>query len=469
MLPKPENHAIWPCVILADEPTVMTITAQEKAFLFPEGQSYDLTIISINEDEPFYYEPKTHRHLTVDAHEGVLRFEAVFPGEQEHLIILEREGKKLQEFTIFSLYEDLYRLEALRGDLHAHSFRSDGKRDPAALAGHFREQGYDFFALTDHNRFYPGGEIDETYSGIQLGITRVLGEEVHTPGTSVHIVHVGGQSSVAGTYVHHPDVYARELSDCEQRIPGHVPEKYRSRYACAMWATERIHQAGGLAIFPHPYWRPGASRMYNVCDEFTLLLLNSGMFDAYELAGGMGQPGVNRSVALWGELRAQGAAFPVVGSSDVHGLENSVSFPYLFTLCFAEANSNDSICEAVKNGLCVAVETSMDGTEYRCYGSLRLVTYAQFLLKTFFPRRLRICQGEGAAMRAYALGDADAVLIESQVQQSEVFRKRFFGRLPAPLPSAAMLAFEAKWREVQLAGPLTKGGRIDAPPVTRQI
>ena len=469
MLPAPINYAIWPSVIPADQPALMTIAAEEKAFLFPDEQSYDLTIISVNEDEPFYYEPVTHKHLQAVSANGVLTFEFTFSGEQEHLILLEREGKTLQKFTVFSLREDLYALTPFKGDLHAHSYRSDGKRDPAALAGHFREQGYDFFALTDHNRYYPGGEIDETFEGVQLGLCRVYGEEVHAPGTGIHIVHVGGKSSVADIYVHHPQAYEQEIAAYEDHVPAHVPEKYRSRYARAMWATERIHQAGGLAIFPHPYWRPGASRIYNVCDELAQLLLTSGMFDAYELAGGMKQPGVNRSVALWGELRSQGYSFPVVGSSDVHGLENSESFPYLFTLCFARENTNDSLMEAVRNGLCVTVETSFDGREYRCYGSLRLVTYAHFLLAHFFPRMLRICQGEGPAMRAYAMGLADAALIECQVRQSLAFRDRFFGRLAAPLPSAGILAFEQKWREVQLNGPLTKGGRIDAPPITRQI
>jgi len=119
----------------------------------------------------------------------------------------------------------------------------------------------------------------------------------------------------------------------------------------------------------------------------------------------------------------------------------------------------------------VAVEASgsEENRQYRCYGSLRLMTYAQYLLTHFFPRQQRICQGEGVAMRAYAMQDADAALIELQVRQTEKFRGRFFGRLPAPLPSPAVLSFENKWRVEQLNGPLTKGGTVDTPPFTRQI
>ena len=302
-------------------------------------------------------------------------------------------------------------------------------------------------------------------------MVRIPGEEVHAPGTVVHIVHVGGKSSVADWYVHNREEYEKQIQHYESTVPDHIPEKYRIRYARMQWVTDRIYQAGGLAIFPHPYWRPNASRMYNVCDEFARLLLTSGMFDAYELLGGMGQPGNNRSIALWGELRAEGYRFPAVGSSDVHGLDHSISFPHLFMLCFAKENTNDSVIEAVRSGLTVAVEASgsEDDRQYRCYGSLRLVTYAQFLLQHYFPRRQRICQGEGPAMRAYAMGDAEATLVECQAAQSEKFRKRFFGHLPAFAPDADTLAFEAKWREVQLNGPLTKGGTIEAPPVTRKL
>lgn len=471
MLPTPRNYAIWPSVIPADVVSEMTIVPNEKAFLLKEGQEYKLTVIAVNADEPDYYHVSRREILTGIACGGVLRFSFTFSGEQEHLILLECEDQKLAEFNVYSLYEDLYRLIPLKGDLHAHSFRSDGQRDPAALAGHYREQGYDFFALTDHNRYYPGGEIDETYDQVEMSLFRVFGEEVHAPRSPVHIVHVGGKSSVTDLYVHQREEYDRIVEEYKANVPDSIPAQYKERYALAQWATDRIHEAGGLAIFAHPFWRPGASRMYNVCSDFARLLLKSGMFDAYELIGGMGQPGNNLSVAMWNDLRAEGLRIPVVGSSDVHTLEKAATFPNMFTLCFAESNDNDAVISAVKNSLCVAVEAT--GTEYerhyRCYGSFRLVAFAQYLLNHYFPVYTRICQGEGVSMRAYAMGEADKALIELQAAQAKSYTARFFGRIPAHLPSADVLAFEEKWRAVHLNGPLTRGGTVDAPPITRKI
>ena len=379
--------------------------------------------------------------------------------------------EKVADLYVYSLNEDLYALRPMRGDLHSHTFRSDGKRDPAALAGYYRENGYDFFALTDHNRFYPGGEIDETYSGVDTGFLRVRGEEVHTPGSIIHIIHIGGRESVANIYIHERERYEQGVVECLARVPESVPEIYRDKYARAMWATERIHEVGGLAIFVHPYWRPKAIR-YNICDELSCILLMSGMFDGFELIGGQEQLGNNRSVVLWLELRAQGLRIPVVGSSDVHGTHRSKTFPNCFTICFARDNSEEAVIEAVRNGMTVAVDAK--GYEYDryydVYGSLRLMSYAQFLMQYYFPVQERLCEGIGVAMRAYAMGEADAAVIELQKKLVEDHRARFFGEKPPVLPTKKMLDFENRWRETHIKqGPVTKGSAVDSEKITRQI
>ena len=462
MLPDPKKYFIYPSVMPADKKVTMQILPAERAFLLFEGEEYKLRLIDVNGDELSYHRPTSHRYLTATAKDGILTFEWEFEGEGEHLITLYYQDKPLQDFVVYSLFEDLYALTPLRGDLHGHSCRSDGVQDPAAVAGHYREMGYDFFALTDHNRYYPGGEIDETYKGVRLGITRVKGEEIHGPGSVVHIVHVGGKASVAERYVHHYEAFEKEIAENYlPRVPANVPAKYHDRYAKAMWAVDRIHEADGLAIFPHPYWRT-AAKVYNVNDEFTRILLKSGMFDAIELSGGMSPAGINRFVALWGEVRAEGVNIPVVGSSDVHTMYDGSSFPNNFTVCFAEKNENDAIMAAVKAGLSVAVEST--GTEYerhyRCYGSLRLVSYAQYLLEHYFPRLQRVCQGEGVAMRAYAMGGTDAALIEQQVALTAQYSSTFFGRELPALPSDEVKDYVARWRETQMNGPETRGSSI---------
>ena len=465
MLPTPEIYSIWPAVVPANTESKMTILANERAYLFHEGAQYQIAIVAVNSDES-YYKLFARKYVDVVAHDGVITFSFLFEKEQEYTILLTEAGKTISTLHVYSLYEDLYRLTPLKGDLHSHSCRSDGERDPAAHAGHYREQGYDFLALTDHNRYYPGGEIDEVYGNANTGLIRIPGEEVHSPGSSIHIVHVGGKKSVADIYVNHRQDYENALLEYYKKVPDYVPENLRERYGQAMWATDAIHEAGGLAIFPHPFWRPKGSLTFNVFDEFAAMLLKSGMFDAYELVGAMEQTDLNRSVAFWADLRSEGYPIKVVGSSDVHAYENCVHFPFYYTICFAEKKEADSIVNAVRSGWSVAVESyGSDRTKQcRCYGSLRLVSYTQFLLKYYFPNTQRLAAGVGVAMRAYAMEEADISLVEQHNVLGEKYTARYLGRMAPALPSPAIHAFEEKWRAVQLTGPKTRGSHVDAKP-----
>jgi len=465
MLPTPQIYSILPAVVPANKESQMTIVANERAYLFHEGAKYQLGIVAVNADES-YYTLFARKYIDVVAHDGVITFSFTFEKEQEYTVLLTEDDKIIAKLYLYSLYEDLYRLTPLKGDFHSHSCRSDGERDPAAHAGHYREQGYDFLALTDHNRYYPGGEIDEVYGGANTGLIRIPGEEVHSPGSSVHIVHVGGKKSVADIYVHNRDFYEKSIREYYKKVPENVPADVMERYGQAMWATDAIHEAGGLAIFPHPFWRPKLSMTFNVFDEFAALLLKSGMFDGYELIGAMNQDDANRSVAFWADLRAEGYPIKVVGSSDVHNYENCVHFPFYYTICFAEKKEADSIVDAVRQGFSVAVEShGSDRTKQcRCYGSLRLVSYGQFLLKYYFPNTQRLAAGVGVAMRAFAMEDADVSLIEQSNALVEKYTARFFGRVAPKLPSPAIHAFEEKWRAVQSNGPKARGSNVDSKP-----
>lgn len=465
MLPTPEIYSIWPAVVPANKESKMTILANERAYLFHEGAKYRLTFIAVNSDES-YYKLFARKYIDVEAHNGVITFSFTFEKEQEYTILLTENDTTVATLHVYSLYEDLYKLTPLKGDLHSHSCRSDGQRDPAAHAGHYREQGYDFFALTDHNRYYPGQEIDDVYADADTGLVRIPGEEVHSPGSTIHIVHVGGKKSVADIYVNHRQDYDESIRQYCQKVPEYVPDDLRKRFGEAMWATDAIHEAGGLAIFPHPFWRPKKSMTFNVFDEFGAMLLKSGMFDCFELTGAMDQPDLNRAVAFWTDLRAEGYPIKVVGSSDVHAYEGSAHFPFYYTICFAEKKEADSIIDAVRNGWSVAVEShGSDRTKQsRCYGSLRLVSYAQFLLNYYFPNAQRLAAGVGVAMRAYAMEQTDISLAEMHNALVQKYTDRFLGRIPPVMPSPAMHAFEEKWRQIQLQGPKVSGSNVDSKP-----
>ena len=60
----------------------------------------------------------------------------------------------------------------LKGNLHAHSTVSDGRLTPSLLASCYKDQGYDFIAITDHNVFSSYGQLEglPIIAGMELSI-----------------------------------------------------------------------------------------------------------------------------------------------------------------------------------------------------------------------------------------------------------------------------------------------------------
>ena len=80
-----------------------------------------------------------------------------------------------------------------RGNIHTHTTESDGDAEPEKVAAWYREHGYDFLVLSDHNHLtlldYGNGRDGS------LGPLMIPGEEVTLPldddGVPVHLGAVG--------------------------------------------------------------------------------------------------------------------------------------------------------------------------------------------------------------------------------------------------------------------------------------
>ena len=111
----------------------------------------------------------------------------------------------------------------LKGNLHSHTTHSDGHKPPAELAKIYREAGYDFLAITDHNhitRLAP----EDTPEGLVL----IPGAELHPENKR------GGQ-------VHHFVC----LGISEDIDALHLP---------AQEVIDRVAEQKGQAWLAHPHW-----------------------------------------------------------------------------------------------------------------------------------------------------------------------------------------------------------------------
>lgn len=474
MFDQPRDFSVWPVLFPANQTSVLTITANELAFIPSEQWDYR---VRINAIEAFAEHLSFTDHFTfvdVRAKNGALRFEYSFGEEGPYSIVLYRNEKELATLQVYALEKDLYERRPLKGDLHIHSYRSDGKRCPTALPGYYREHGFDFMIITDHNRYNGSEEAIDAYKDIKLGMQIYTGEELHPPGCFLHIVHTFGKTSVARIYCDERERYEAGWQAKLRDVPSDIPEKYHKTFAMAMWASEEIHKADGLAILPHPYWIPvRVNNSYNIPTEFATILLKSGLFDAYELIGGMHTQGNNLSMALFSDLRAEGFRLPVVASSDAHNYETGGTFPRIYSVVFAKDFSREGVMEAVKSGYTVPVECEGEASTetYNAYGSVRFVRYVRFLIDNYFHITRQLAKGEGIMMRNYLAGLEDGELLSQMAGRVDRFYRKFAGIDEPMLPSEEMLAFEEKWRAVQRTTPESKGGSLEilTPNAARNI
>lgn len=154
-----------------------------------------------------------------------------------------------------------------RGNLHGHSTNSDGKLTPEEVCTAYRNQGYDFIAITDHFRSNYNFPITDTAPFRQADFTTLIGAEVHAPrttrGVEWHILAVGlpydfeptsdtetgiqlaARCAAAGAFVAvaHPHWYNLELEDALSLEVAHAVEVYNHTcgvraargYGDAMW------------------------------------------------------------------------------------------------------------------------------------------------------------------------------------------------------------------------------------------
>ncbi len=91
----------------------------------------------------------------------------------------------------------------LRGNLHTHSTRSDGRLAPEEVSRRYRAMGYDFYALTDHFLAKYEFPITDTSGHRADGFTTLIGAELHSGRTSQgeiwHILAVGLPAGFAPT------------------------------------------------------------------------------------------------------------------------------------------------------------------------------------------------------------------------------------------------------------------------------
>ena len=169
-----------------------------------------------------------------------------------------------------------------RGNVHTHSTASDGKRTPAEAAQFYRQNGYDFVALTDHL-------IYADVSGLNRdGFLVIPGIEIHGDDPASHTYHIVGLGG---------DMEPAQQLDELNSFAGDL---------------SRLRSHGALAILAHPYWSGQLSRD---------LMANDGAIGV-EVYNGVADVGYMKgfSNTHWDDLLAAGRRIWGLAVDDAHWL-----------------------------------------------------------------------------------------------------------------------------------------------------
>lgn len=351
--------------------------------------------------------------------------------EDEYVLLLEQRTdgdhfRAVIEFRLYALGNDLFELRPYRGDFHMHSTGSDGGQSPEYVAAVCRKLGCDFMALTDHGTMKPSLEVIHRMNGFGTDMLCIPGEEVHLTDNPVHVVNFGGRESVNDLVLNgkEKERFEREVAERMKQFPAGSEPLMVEQVSKTEWEFDRIREAGGIAIFAHPYWCPGHNYVGgNVVEE----LMTRNNFDAVEVFGGFYEYQIESnmlSLARYEEERAKGKTVHAVGVSDCHSWTGDEFLAkWYYTIVFAKELSFESIAEAIRDNRSVAVHQT-PGSHPIAAGPFRLVRIVYFLLREFFPLHNDLCRIEGEAILR-AVGGEDT---EDEVRSFLRSRK---GTVPA--------------------------------------
>ena len=451
------KYRITPRVVRANCATEITVEGLDESCRFYDDLTYLICICK--RDNFFYFEGREctwagrdfMTELIVSPKNGVISFSHCFDGEQEWMIQVTRQESDLHvpdryrrywknkidvlykplEFLIYSLEDDLYGTRPLKGDLHIHSYESDGDESPELVAAQYRKYGFDYIALTDHFFLAPSLQAIQSFSQIPTALKIFAGEEVHpyelmngnTDTGIFHVVNFNPKTSVNRRALEEPETVRAEIDAIYDELTDISDRGERWEAAWYTWIYRAIHEAGGIAIYPHPYWVLRGT--LSVRSSATDMILDRHLCDVCELLGGTDFPHNCMQVQMYHEKRAQGLRYPWVASSDSHTVLKGGRFNQAWTVTFAR--TAEEIPEQILAGMSVAVDNTAPKNK-NVYGELRLVRYTWFLLENYFDRHDEYCDAAGQAIRRCVLGDpSQKPLIEALERELARFEGEFFG------------------------------------------
>ena len=208
----------------------------------------------------------------------------------------------------------------LKGALHCHTTRSDGKGTPEEVIRMHYEHGYDFMALTDHRKYNYAN-----YATVPMTIIPGMEMDRNLPGPGIHCHHIVsiGPAKADGNGFDQDQTF----ESAKQQTPEEIQPM-----------LDWLHENGNMTIYCHPEWSGTPARDFEMLrGNFAMEIWNSGC--AIE-------DRVDTNAAYWDELLMQGQKIFGVATDDGHAMHQHCNGWVMVN----SENNIASILSALKEG-----------------------------------------------------------------------------------------------------------------------
>ncbi len=270
-----------------------------------------------------------------------------------------------------------------KGNLHCHSTKSDGRSAPDCVAKYYKEIGYDFLGISDHNKYTPIETYAEDAGILGIPCCEYTGQE------NCHVVAAGVTENVAPD-LGSKDIWERGKPDITlaEKISGNENMK---KVLILQDGINKTLLAGGVPIICHPFWR------WTYSSKEVMQLENCTHFEICNASPDCNSfplPGKSYADEMWDKLLSAGLRIIGIASDDAH-LHEGVYHTRAavggtgYNMVKASSLTKENILSAIKQGHCYAT-TGIILSGYKVF--------------------------------------ADKIMIEVDVQQEEKTQIQFFGQ-----------------------------------------
>jgi histidinol phosphatase-like PHP family hydrolase len=209
----------------------------------------------------------------------------------------------------------------LRGNLHAHTTRSDGREEPAAVVRRYEQAGYDFLALSDHFEARYGWSLTEPDELVPRSLVLIRGAEL-TSGPE------DGEDTCWVSAVGLPHDFAPP----DDRVES--------------WETvSRAREAGAHTVLLHP----GFNRLPTAPDWWSDKVADLEAVEVYNHNLATTRPGYAEGARLADALLSAGHRIRLTAGDDAHGRHHADRFGG-WLMVRSRARTAEAVVAALKSG-----------------------------------------------------------------------------------------------------------------------